>query len=99
MDEPMLDLMAKLKREASEGGELMELPCPFCGRPRSQRSDYIRCTPCGMNWLQGEELSKDPRIERFNKVRFPNGLPSVPASTGTPIASPAVALVVDADAQ
>lgn len=41
-----------------------EPPCPFCQRPRVLRSDYIRCNLCGVNWLNGEDLSKDPRIQR-----------------------------------
>lgn len=68
MAETMEQLMVKLKREAKDGGELKELPCPLCGRPRSQRSDYIRCTPCATNWMDGENLDKDPRIERFKKM-------------------------------
>jgi len=60
----MLELMEQLKREAIEGGELLNLPCPLCGKPRSQRSDYIRCTPCAANWMEGEDLSKDPRLSR-----------------------------------
>lgn len=39
-------------------------PCPLCQRPRVQRSDYIRCNPCGKNWLNGEDLTKDPRLSR-----------------------------------
>ena len=39
-------------------------PCPFCQTPRQLRSDYIRCTPCGINWLKGEDLNHDPSIER-----------------------------------
>ncbi len=39
-------------------------PCPFCKMPRNQRTDYIRCRSCGINWLQGENLDKDPRIQR-----------------------------------
>jgi hypothetical protein len=60
----MRELMAKLRKEAIEGGELIDLPCPLCHRPRSQRSDYIRCTPCAMNWLPGEDLEKDARLSR-----------------------------------
>ena len=41
-----------------------EPPCPLCGKPRVVRSDYIRCNPCAVNWLDGENLSRDPRIER-----------------------------------
>lgn len=29
-------------------------PCPFCQRPRVQRSTYVRCNPCGINWLDEE---------------------------------------------
>jgi hypothetical protein len=60
----MRELIEKLKREALEGGELKDLPCPLCGKPRSQRSDYVRCQPCGKNWLDGEDLTKDPRLSR-----------------------------------
>lgn len=60
----LLELKAKLKQESISGGELTSLPCPFCGKPRSQRSDYIRCTPCGMNWLQGEDLDRNPKLSR-----------------------------------
>lgn len=35
-------------------------PCPFCSRPRVERSDYIRCNPCGINWLLGTDWSKRP---------------------------------------
>ncbi len=60
----MMELMDQLKREATQGGELTNLPCPLCGKPRSQRSSYIRCTPCGMNWSEGEDLAKDARLSR-----------------------------------
>ena len=43
-------------------------PCPFCQRPRVQRSDYVRCCRCGANWLDGEDLSKDPRIARYRQM-------------------------------
>ncbi len=39
-------------------------PCPFCQKPRVQRSDYVRCNPCGTNWLEGEDLSKNPLLSR-----------------------------------
>lgn len=58
------EIMEMLKREITEGGELKELPCPICLKPRSQRSDYIRCSPCGLNWLEGEDLSKSPLLSR-----------------------------------
>jgi hypothetical protein len=41
-----------------------EPPCPLCGRARVRRSDYIRCNPCGTNWLDGEALDRDPRLGR-----------------------------------
>ena len=49
-------------REAKEGGELKKLPCPFCQETeKTQRSDYIRCSRCGLNWLDGEDiLTKSP---------------------------------------
>jgi uncharacterized Zn finger protein (UPF0148 family) len=54
-----------LREEIEKGGS--ESPCPFCGIPRLQRSDYIRCCRCGINWLEGETLDKDPRTERMRK--------------------------------
>lgn len=51
-------------KEIREGGELKDLPCPLCGKPRSQRSDYVRCSPCGMNWMEGEDLNKSPLLSR-----------------------------------
>ncbi len=43
--------------------------CPYCQRPRVQRSTYIRCNPCGINWLDEEMhlpnyLNLDPRVAR-----------------------------------
>lgn len=45
-----------------------EPPCPFCKKPRVARSSYIRCNPCGINWLDGEDLSKDPRNDRYRAM-------------------------------
>lgn len=39
--------------------------CPFCHKPRVQRSDYLRCNRCGVNWLEGEDVSLDPRKSRM----------------------------------
>ena len=74
----VLELMEKLKREIEVGGELKSLPCPKCGLPRSQRSDYVRCSPCGLNWLQGEDMSKSPLLSRepFLSSAFNRGTPS-----------------------
>ena len=74
----MLELMEKLKREIAEGGELKDLPCPFCQKPRSQRSDYVRCSPCGINWLQSEMglpnyLNRNPSACRSEAARTIRG--------------------------
>lgn len=58
----------KIEKENKVGGELADKPCPFCKKPRSQRSTYIRCQPCGVNWFDGEDLSRDPKIARFAAV-------------------------------
>ncbi len=47
----------------------IEPQCPFCGKPRVGRSDYIRCYPCGVNWLDEDleipnYLNRDPRVAR-----------------------------------
>ena len=55
-------LFEEYKRIQNAPGNLS--PCPFCRTPRNLRSDYIRCRPCGINWLKGEDLDHDPRIER-----------------------------------
>jgi len=54
-----------------------ESPCPFCKRPRVMRSDYVRCNPCGVNWLMEEMhlrnyLDRDPRVARAEAVRMGN---------------------------
>ncbi len=45
-----------------------EMPCPFCKVPRVKRSDYIRCNGCGINWLDGENLMRNPKAERWEKL-------------------------------
>lgn len=45
-----------------------EPDCPFCGRARVRRSDYTRCNPCGVNWLEGEDLTADPRNQRYRSL-------------------------------
>ena len=52
---------------ATEVGE--EPNCPFCQTPRVRRSDYIRCNPCGVNWLDSERdlpnyLNRNPAAAR-----------------------------------
>lgn len=51
---------AKLAKEIAEGGELKNNPCPSCKLPLCKRSDYTRCQRCGMNWMDGEDLTKFP---------------------------------------
>jgi predicted RNA-binding Zn-ribbon protein involved in translation (DUF1610 family) len=56
-------------RQAAMNEPGTEPPCPFCGRARVLRSDYIRCLPCGINWLSEEMglpdyLNLDPRVAR-----------------------------------
>ena len=57
---------AILKDEIKNGGELSA--CPFCKVPRSQRSGYVRCCGCGINWLPGEDLDKNPTVQRFKDM-------------------------------
>lgn len=45
-------------KEITEGGTLS--PCPMCGLPRCERSNYIRCSKCGVNWL-----NENRRLDRY----------------------------------
>ena len=56
-----------LRREIEKGGKLA--PCPKCGVPRVERSNYVRCCRCALNWMEGENLDRDPRIERYEKMK------------------------------
>jgi hypothetical protein len=51
------------EQEANRRERLAEVgtmpPCPFCQRPRVERSDYLRCNPCGINWLLDERNLRD----------------------------------------
>jgi ribosomal protein L37AE/L43A len=58
-----------------------EPACPFCQRPRVRRSDYTRCDRCGVNWLDGEDLSKDPRNERKRAMLRTTGIGSTRPAT------------------
>lgn len=72
-------------REETEGAKAERLaevgtmpPCPFCKRPRVQRSTYIRCNPCGTNWLQEEMdlpnyLNRNPAVARSEAARMTQG--------------------------
>ena len=67
-----------------------EPPCPFCGRPRVSRSSYIRCNPCGVNWLNEEMnlpnyLEMDPRVSRAAAARMGKCQPPI----AEPLAEPA----------
>ena len=63
----LIDLLKQTRQERlSEAGSLPA--CPFCGVARVQRSDYIRCNPCGINWLDGENWEANPKIERYQKM-------------------------------
>lgn len=54
-------------------------PCPLCGRAtRVARSDYVRCPQCTTQWLDGEDLSLDPRMQRAEKLAA-----STPVIAGT----------------
>lgn len=55
---------AKLTREQRLSEKGTESPCPICGKPRVKRTDYIRCNPCGLNWLSGEDLTLSPLLSR-----------------------------------
>lgn len=58
----MLETRETILKENREGGGLKGLPCPFCGLPRSLRSDYVRCQPCGKNWWTGTDLTRNPHV-------------------------------------
>lgn len=67
-----------------------EAPCPFCGVPRVRRSVYIRCNPCGTNWLDEERhlpdyLNIDPRVAR-DHVRMASSV-ARPVGTSTEAAN------------
>ena len=77
---PMTPWFEEQKRIQNEPGNLS--PCPFCQTPRNMRSDYIRCRPCGINWLKGEDLTKDPRNARLSAyvASVRSGVPATPRS-------------------
>ena len=61
--------------------------CPFCHKPRVSRSDYIRCNPCGVNWLAEEMslpnyLNMDPRVARKEAARTGNSTPPIAEPPG-----------------
>jgi hypothetical protein len=73
-----MDAMTVKEQEAERQERLNEQgtepPCPFCNRPRVARNTYIRCNPCGVNWLNEEMglpnyLERDPRVARSEAAR------------------------------
>jgi len=58
----LMELRNQIYRAWEDGGDLPA--CPLCGLGRVQRTNYIRCLKCGVNWLDGEGWSKNPSIER-----------------------------------
>lgn len=49
--------------------------CPFCGKPRVVRSDYLRCNREGINWLDAEMhlpnyLNRNPSSARAEYARM-----------------------------
>lgn len=64
----IIRIKGQIKREIQVGGTLTELPCPFCGLPRCERTDYLRCGRCGKNWLHGEDYNRDPSIARYRTM-------------------------------
>ena len=75
-DENIIEWVAGIKEriayEIKNGGS--EAKCPFCGLPRCTRNGYIRCSKCGINWADGDELDRDPRM---------SGLPRATIGLGT----------------
>ena len=72
-------MVTREELEASRQAMLNEVgtlpPCPWCGKPRVQRSTYIRCNPCGTNWLQEEMalpnyLNRNPAAARSEAARM-----------------------------
>lgn len=62
--------------------------CPFCHRPRVERSDYLRCNPCGVNWLQEEMglpnyLNRNPSAARSEAARMTVGAVRFSATPST----------------
>ena len=77
-----------------------EAKCPLCGQARVRRSDYIRCRACAVNWLDGEDQSRDPRLEREERrvaeAALKRGV--VTARTGSSAARPAATSAGGAEA-
>jgi hypothetical protein len=61
----VIDTKARVAKEIAAGGTLE--PCPYCKLPRCERSSYIRCSRCGINWSLGTDLSKHPHSVRVTR--------------------------------
>jgi hypothetical protein len=92
-----METMTHEQQEAARRERLAEVgtepPCPFCGVPRVRRSDYIRCNREGINWLEGEDITKDPRASRGSalstrrtdatQTERPSGVPTAEQTTSS----------------
>jgi hypothetical protein len=93
--EPMSDprMMTYEEQEQLRQDRLGEVgtepPFPSCGRARVKRSDYTRCNPCGLNWLKGEDLTRDPRLTRMMATGLTRTEPSGGAPTAKSTTKPA----------
>jgi len=68
----MMDMLANQKLITEEleamrskiNSEVGTLPgCPYCETLRVSRSVYIRCNPCGKNWMHGSDIFKHPHTK------------------------------------
>jgi predicted RNA-binding Zn-ribbon protein involved in translation (DUF1610 family) len=66
--EQLIAIKDQIKREIEAGGDMTELPCPFCGLSRCTRSSYIRCSKCGFNWDFGTEYDRHPSMNGKPRV-------------------------------
>lgn len=76
----------RIRQEAMDEKGTMP-PCPFCKAPRVERSDYIRCNRCGINWLLEESelrnyLNRNPAAARDEARRQRDGLPALGLRVG-----------------
>ena len=69
----MNETMTYEEQEAARAVQLAEVgtgpDCPMCGRPRCERSDYLRCLACGVNWCPGEDVTKPASMSRPDYLR------------------------------
>lgn len=78
----LAELMAQTPEERmAEAGN--EPPCPFCERLRVRRSSYIRCNPCGKNWMEGQDIFRHPHTKATKHSSQENGDTAQPVSSTT----------------